>query len=132
MYGIHNLPVKVIKNIKRFLLIQDTINRETNDTIIPVHLFNERTNVGIRLPFCPKNEFDSRKLIRKLNSYTHVVYKATCNNCDIQYIGETARNLETRVEEHEDVRKTSESARHIKSNPPSNRYALSALLYADE
>ena len=97
MYGIHNSPVKVIENIKRFLLIQDTINefenRETNDTIIPVHLFDERTNVGIRLPFCPQNEFDSRKLIRKLYSYTHVVYKATCNNCDIQYIGETARNL---------------------------------------
>ena len=137
------------------------LKRETNDTISPVHWFDKRTNVRIRLPFCPKNEFDSRKFIRKLNSYTggkskyfivwqtpkieslfklkdqnqhpsHIVYKATSNNCDIQYIGETARNLEAREEEHEDVTEMSESARHIKSNPPSNCYALSALLYADE
>ena len=50
--------------------INEFENRETNDTIIPVHWFDERTNVGIRLPFRPKNEFDSRKFIRKLNSYT--------------------------------------------------------------
>ena len=37
--------------------------------------------------------------------------------CDIQDVGETARNLETRVEEHADITKTSEPARHIKSNP---------------
>ena len=32
------------------------------------------------------------------------------------YVRETARNLETRVEEHVDITKTLEPARHIKSN----------------
>ena len=33
------------------------------------------------------------------------------------YIGETARNLEVRVNEHSDVNKQSESAKHIRKHP---------------
>jgi len=31
---------------------------------------------------------------------THVVYKIDCRDCDLSYIGQTKRHLETRVKEH--------------------------------
>ena len=36
---------------------------------------------------------------------SHVIYKGTCI-CEQTYIGETARNLEVRVNEHSDVQMT--------------------------
>ena len=97
------------------------------------------------LAFCHKNEMESRKFLRKLNYYTrgnfkfftfwqtrkieslfklkgknfhpsHVVYRGICN-CGVEYVGETARNLEVRVKEHENISKQSEPARHLYSNP---------------
>ena len=47
---------------------------------------------------------------------SHVIYKGTCN-CGQTYIGETARNLEIRVNEHSDVNGQSEPAKHIKEQP---------------
>ena len=75
---------------------------------------------------------ESKRFIKKLNTYTkwnfnffiiwqtrkiesifklkdknihpsHIIYKGTCN-CGQTYIGETARNLEVRVNEHSDVK----------------------------
>ena len=116
-----------------------------DETIIPVHWFDERTKIGIQLPFCRRNEFESRKFLAKVNKYTkwkfnfhilwqtrkietlfklkdknihpsHVIYIGTCT-CNQVYIGETARNLEVRVNEHSDINKQSEPAKHLKKHP---------------
>ena len=103
---------------------------------------DERTKIGIQLPFCRRNEFESRKFITKLNKWkfnfhifwqtrkiethfklkgknihpSHVVYRGTCT-CNQVNIGETARNLEVRVNEHSDINKQSEPAKHLKKHP---------------
>ena len=47
---------------------------------------------------------------------SHVIYIGTCT-CNQAYIGETARNLEVRVNEHSDINKQSEPAKHLKKHP---------------
>ena len=44
-----------------------------------------------------------------------VIYKGTCD-CGATYIGETRRNTVTRWNEHEDIRKDSEPAKHLTNN----------------
>ncbi|KAL9964566.1 hypothetical protein ACROYT_G028222 [Oculina patagonica] len=51
-----------------------------------------------------------------LSHPSHVIYKGKCN-CGVTYIGETARNLEVRANEHLDVNKQSEPAKHIRKHP---------------
>ena len=42
---------------------------------------------------------------------TDVVYRINCNDCDRKYIGETGRNLKTRLSEHQrDIRKGKEQS----------------------
>ena len=43
------------------------------------------------------------------------IYKGTCV-CDETYIGETIRNVDIRWNEHEDIRKKSEPAKHLREN----------------
>ena len=33
-------------------------------------------------------------------SHMNVVYKINCNNCDVSYVGQTGRQLNTRIKEH--------------------------------
>ena len=47
---------------------------------------------------------------------SHVIYIGTCT-CNQAYIGETARNLEVRVNEHSDINKQLELAKHLKKHP---------------
>ena len=56
-------PAKFVNEV-----INDFENPTARDdeTIIPVHWFDERTKIGIELPFCRRNEFESRKFITKL------------------------------------------------------------------
>ena len=58
-------PVKLINEV-----IHDFENPKSNETIIPVHWFDERPKIGIRLPFCRTNEVESRKFLKKLDTYT--------------------------------------------------------------
>ena len=44
-----------------------------------------------------------------------VIYEGVCS-CKESYIGETVRNAEIRWKEHEDTKKDSEPARHLKNN----------------
>jgi len=44
------------------------------------------------------------------------IYQVKCI-CGETYIGETVRNVETRWKEHQDVKKTSEPAKHLNENP---------------
>ena len=46
----------------------------------------------------------------------HVIYIGTCT-CNQVYNGETARNLEVRVNEHSDINRQSEPTKHIKTHP---------------
>ena len=51
--------------------------------------------------------------------YTKTVeYSLSCNTCNLQYIGQTGRNLKTRFSEH---------CRYIKTNDPKSAYALHVL-----
>jgi len=56
------------------------------------------------------------KLKDKNTHPSHVIYKSKCT-CGQTYTGETASNLEVRVNEHSDVNKQSESAKHIRKHP---------------
>ena len=51
---------------------------------------------------------------------TDVVYKIHCNDCDRKYIGETGRNLTTRLSEHQrDIRNSKEQSQvfqHVRDN----------------
>ena len=48
------------------------------------------------------------------------MYEGVCT-CKENYIGETKRNVEIRLEKHSNINKISEPSRHLKSNP---RYAF--------
>ena len=47
-----------------------------------------------------RNELVHPKDIRDQLNTTHVIYEASCRNCDLVYIGETGRKFGTRLEEH--------------------------------
>jgi len=57
-------PTKLVNEV-----IRDYENPKSDETIIPVHWFDERPKLGIRLPFCRTNEVESRKL----NTYTKCI-----------------------------------------------------------
>ena len=105
---------------------------------------HEKT-IYIRIPFCQSNEHYALKFIRKLESFTKekysfviiwktrniralfnlkdkashvssVVYEGKCN-CGKNYIGETGRNVTVRWDEHSDIGKNSEPAKHLNQFP---------------
>ena len=56
--------------------------------------------------------------LKERNSYPSCkIYEGICNDCQVNYIGETVRNVRTRWAEHENPTKESEPARHIRDNP---------------
>ena len=100
--------------------------------------------IRLRIPFCRKNENLSQTFLRKLkffigdscdifliwnttkirtlfplkdkNVHPHcLIYEGTCT-CGVKYVGETDRCLHLRLAEHEDTKKASEPAKHLKSN----------------
>jgi len=125
-------------------VIRDFEYPKSDETIIPVHWFDERPKLGIHLPFCRTKGVESRKFLKTLNTYTkwrfnffivwqtrkmesifkfkdnthpsHIIYKGKCTSGQT-YIGETAHNLEVCINEHSDVNKQSEPAKHIRKHP---------------
>ena len=104
-----------------------------------------KKRIMINLPFCTDNEEFSKRFINRLNGYTHdkysfvviwktrnirtlfplkdrvlhvadVIYEGICS-CENNYIGETDRISGCRWNEHEDIKKNSEPAKHLKDNP---------------
>ena len=131
-------PKRVIENTIR------NFNRKKDATPLPPWLFDERKNVTIRLSFSSKNEKCSSYFINKLVSFTSgkinfnvvwntpniqslfplkykvqylscVIYKGICS-CGETNVGETIRNCKTRWDEHNDVNKNSEPAKHLAKN----------------
>ena len=103
-----------------------------------------KPTIRIRLPFCRKNENLSKIFLKKLFSFTGdsfkifiiwnthkirtlfplkdrnlhphcIIYEGTCS-CGVKYIGETDRCMHLRTGEHEDIKKASEPAKHLKIN----------------
>ena len=108
--------------------------------------FDDRKSITLEIPYCKRNEDETKKLINKLTFFTQghyrfcivwrtrkihslfklkdktnhpssVVYYGTCTSCKSAYVGESARNFSIRQAEHEDTRKFSEPARHSASHP---------------
>ena len=50
------------------------------------------------------------------NHPSHVIYHSTCS-CQANYVGETSRDLQERISEHEGITKLSKPAQHLRSNP---------------
>ena len=113
--------------------------------IIPPDFFKEdKQKVIIELPYSTKNENIQSHFLTKLNNFTgnkfkiqiiwktrkikslfklkdkinhpaSIIYKGVCT-CGENYAGETVRNALARWDEHNDVRKLSEPARHLKQH----------------
>ena len=113
--------------------------------MIPRWFFDERKTIAINLPFSNKNERFSKKFCENLEFYTNgkvkfhiiwstrkikslfkikdnakhfscVVYHGICS-CENNYIGETIRNVVTRIDEHEQPNGKSEPSKHLKNKP---------------
>ena len=101
--------------------------------------------IRVSLPYCKRNENLAKVFLKKIHFFvgdsvqifvvwkiskvrsifplkdknTHpccVIYEGTCS-CGDKYIGETDRCIHLRTAEHEDIKKSSEPASHLKSNP---------------
>ena len=113
---------------------------------IPEWLFDDKRVLTVRLPFCPKNEEESKVFVRRLEQYTAqkftfkiiwntrnirslfplkdkvthrscCIYEGTCS-CGEQYIGETNRVTEIRWNEHSTPSTDgSDPSKHLHDHP---------------
>ena len=77
------------------------------------------TDIDIKLVFTPykiKNLFCFKDSIPDL-SKSMVVYQFSCAGCNSRYIGETSRQLATRVKEHTTTDKNSNIYKHLHTSP---------------
>ena len=58
-------PAKFVNGV-----VYDFENPRGEELIIPVHWFDERSKIGICLPFCSRSEVESKRFMKKLNTYT--------------------------------------------------------------
>ena len=108
---------------------------QLEETLFPTHLFDDRQEVYINLPYCQANEKQSREFLRSLQAFTRgqcklqilrktkkakslfynkdksthpsqVIYRWT-SNCRVSYISETSHNLQECISKHEDTTKFS-------------------------
>ena len=127
-------------------VIESTINNFNNvddEFMIPRWLFDERKTIN--LPFSNKNEHFSKKFCKKLEFYTNgkvklniiwstrkikLLFKIKDNvkhlscvvfhgiwSCGKNCIGETIRNVVTRIDGHKQPNGKSEPSKHLKNNP---------------
>ena len=116
-----------------------------DDFILQPDLFAIKKKVIlIEVPYCEKKETPSESFLKKFHDLTDLyeikikwitekirnlfrlesknpqpacaIYKGVCT-CKENYIDETKRNVEIRLEEYSDINKISEPSRHLKSNP---------------
>ena len=107
-------------------------------------MFKERRKILFKLPCCPRNEYEVKRFIEKIESFMKgkimvialwstrnikslfplkdkvahqscVIYEGKCS-CGLSYIGETKRNNEVRWKEHVDPAGKSEPAKHLIEN----------------
>ena len=123
--------------------------------IIPPSLFEITKHfIFIEMSFCELSEIKSKHLLKKFHKFTSssfrmvikwkikniqslfplndkndykscVIYKGDCS-CGSTYIGETKRNAEVRLNEHNNLNKSSEPSKHLRSNV--NHYFTLAVI----
>ena len=128
--------------------------------IIPPDFFDiPKPFVLAEIPYCPRNEILSKCFIKKFHEFTNnsceirikwitkkvkqllklksrsphpscAIYEWICV-CEQTYIGEAGRNVELRLEEHENTSKDSELAKHLKENLR-NKFSWKNLFAAPE
>ena len=132
-------PLGFIKSV-----ISDFKKKDENQPIIPDWLFEEHNKVLFKLPYCPSNEYDVKRFIYRIESFTGgkvilivlwstrninillslkdkvmhrscVIYEGQCS-CKLSYIGETKRSSEVRWREHDDPADKTEPAKHLMEN----------------
>ena len=132
-------PVGFTKSV-----ILDLKKMDENEPIIPDWLFQERSKVLSKFPYCPRDEYEVKRLIDKIGSFTGgkimpIVLRSTGNikslfplknkvghrscviyegrgSCKLSYIEETKRNSEVRWKGHKDPTGKSEYAKHLIEN----------------
>ena len=68
-------------------------------TIYSVRFGSSSFSLGFQSPLRINNMFNFKDKIPK-SLLSGVVYKFTCSNCNVTYIGKTIRHLKVRVSEH--------------------------------
>ena len=108
----------MILTTKPFLQLLTKMN--TSFQLISSRLRRRRL---FKFPYCPQNEIKAKRFLSIKNLFSLKdkspypscqIYQGTCN-CGETYIGETVRNVKTTL--NQDVRKTSEPAKHLSENP---------------
>ena len=140
-------------SVKNVMVTQD-------DYIIPPDFFDIPQPLALaEILYCPRNESLPKRFIKRFheltnNSYTDrikwitkkveqlfklksrnphsacVIYERVCV-CKQGYIGETGRNIELQWEEHENISKDSDPAKHLKENL-SHKFSWKILFTAPE
>ena len=145
-------PIGFIKSI-----ISDFKKKDENQPIIPGWLFEERIKILFKLPYCPKNEYEVKRFIEKIESCTEgkimlivlwstrnikslftlkdkvahrscKIYEGKCS-CKSSYIEETKRNSEVHWKDHKDPAGKLEPAKHLIENT-SYKFTWKVLLIA--
>ncbi|KYM94600.1 hypothetical protein ALC62_14773 [Cyphomyrmex costatus] len=86
---------------------------------IPLHTekFKRFNNNDIRVSFHSPNKMDKyikvQKDVLSHTSKNNVVYRIQCNDCDASYVGQTGRQLKTRINEHRNHIRHNTSTRSV-------------------
>ena len=136
--------IRRISFIIRINFIKIFRKNEEECITAPVSFEVPKQKVYVEIPFCPSNEEAIKHFIKKVHDFTNdkisivikwstkkvkslfklkdknpypacVIYEGECS-CDSKYIGETHRNARVRWNEHENINKDSEPAKHLKDN----------------
>ncbi|KYN06950.1 hypothetical protein ALC62_02072, partial [Cyphomyrmex costatus] len=101
----------------------DDVNKKTPTWLtvpfIPLHTekFKRFHNNDIRVSFHSPNKMRKyikvQKDVRPHTSRNNVVYKIQCNDCDASYVGQTSRQLKTRIAEHRNHIRYNTSTRSV-------------------
>ncbi|KYQ53643.1 hypothetical protein ALC60_02916 [Trachymyrmex zeteki] len=123
---VYGLP-KLLKTKNKCVLHEDLLDNVcTNESaswltvpFIPLHTekFKRLNNNDIRVSFRSPNKIGKYIKVQKdkcpPTSKRNVVYKISCNNCDVSYVGQTGRQLKTRIAEHRNHIKYNTSTRSV-------------------
>jgi len=140
-------PPAFVKSVFRdFTNKKNEIDDQQDELLIPPDFFEiPKQTIFFEIPFCQTNEIASKRFLSKFHEFTNNTYKTSIKwitkkvknmftlkdknpypacqiyegncICGVRYIGETVRNVALRWKEHEDIRKDSEPAKHLKNNP---------------
>ena len=132
-------PIGFIKSV-----ISEFKKKDENQPIIPDWLFEECGKTLFKLSYCPKNEYEVKRVIERIESFTEgkimlivlwltrnikslfplkddvahqpsIIYEGNCS-CKLSYIKETQRNSEVHWKEHKDPPEKSEPEKHLIEN----------------